>query len=203
MPYSGSAECDQCDYRIEVSTSWHGVEGIYHLSRALRIPLVGRYAWCNECGEIRLAERLPTVAEIRTELRASFWNVNAWGRELWSCTKADSQGSVVTRRRHRQVLRAMLAWRKSRKSPARCLSCGSCNHEITHFDSNDLKSVVHPTCGGTIRFHWDAIWTGILLGFPAFSAEGVRDGVYRFVNDELQYFHNDDVYQQVTDAFVR
>lgn len=200
MPQCGIAKCDHCDYVAELVEGWDGVEGLYRLPNSGSVPLLAQWIWCNRCSCICQAERLPKVEDIRRELRATVLNVSAWGRGVWCCTRIVTPSNTQSRWRHRRVLKAMLAWRRGRKSPPRCLGCGGSDYQpvVDDFENTSTGTVCHPACGGAIQLELGSIWTGICEGYNAYDPEGNRDGVYRYVDGELLHFASDSVFHRLT-----
>jgi len=192
-----SGTCDGCDYKVEWVDHWHHVEGLYRMADdAPPIPLLASWAWCYQCASIVGVERLLSVDEILVELRASRWNFDDWGKGMWKCTCSIVEREPVSRSFHRGVLKAMLAWRRSRKSSARCLRCGA-----TEFNLVGPKGTVsHPGCGGNVLLEIDAIWTGICLGYRAYDSEGNRDGWYGYDDGRLRYYESDELFERMIKA---
>lgn len=205
MPASHVVQCDRCSFNAELSELWHGVVGLYRIADLLPIPVMSRWIWCERCDGIAQAERLLDVADILTELWRTRWTFSIWGQGIWSCTRAISDPQTVGRKFHRRILKAMLAWRRSRESPARCLTCGSTTFQLLEDGIGESRAWMlrHPGCGGAIHCTGGSIWTGICLGYFAYDWEGNRDGVYRFSSDGLHHYASDEIYQRLTgDALV-
>lgn len=66
-----------------------------------------------------------------------------------------------------QALEAQLHWRTARKSPARCLDCGSTNLASVTLDDNGFP---HPNCGGT--FQRVSTWQGLQSVYQILDTEG-------------------------------
>jgi hypothetical protein len=74
-------------------------------------------AWCPSCGHFVLAERLPDVVELKESLAAVQAGEPEKVRQLAFLGRSpDEQVAELTRR---------IAWRRVRRSPPRCLYCGS------------------------------------------------------------------------------
>lgn len=71
----------------------------YRLSNGIEYPLKHDYAWCHQCESFVECEHLESIAEIEQKLAESLVN-----QEYWT---------------------AILDWRRRRKTPPRCLTCGS------------------------------------------------------------------------------
>ena len=204
MPLCGFAKCDGCEYAAELVEGWDAVEGLYRVANLPPIPVLAQWIWCNGCSRISQAERLPELEEIKRELRRTLFNFSDWGQGIWRCTRI-GRSDVVTRRYHRRVLKAMLAWRRLRRSPPRCLNCGHLDHVLIGVDFQDtgVGTIDHPLCGGKIHCELGSIWTGICEGYNAFDAEGHCDGIFRYVGSEMQYFGSDTVFERLTQQNYR
>jgi hypothetical protein len=122
-----------------------GAQYLYDVSTTLSIPW--RPCWCWQCNDVCLGEFLPTPNEIVEEAKA-------WRRR-------DQEFNYVTEFRpptgfrddeHEPYALAyfddLFAWRITRVSPPKCLSCGSENILVTKSRFSDMFE--HPDCGGMI-----------------------------------------------------
>lgn len=97
------------------------------------LPVDQQPAWCPACLCFVLAERLPEVAELERSLAAVLGGerkqqLDVLGRSV------EQEASELTRR---------IAWRRGRRSPPRCLHCGS--DDVTPLPiANDFS---HPATG--------------------------------------------------------
>lgn len=88
----------------------------YVLEGNITLPILAWPAWCGACRRFRVAERVPTIAELGEELR-----------ELEYFAKCPGH---IPPDRHVAIwklpeLRVRLPWRAGRVAPAKCLTCGS------------------------------------------------------------------------------
>lgn len=123
MPYTYNATCSGCGFSQQ--------EFLTHLSRwAYLFPdgqihrVLAKPAWCERCGQIVHAEDLPSVDEIEEKaVRLPFYK---WNLE-W-----------------------LVAWRSTRQSPGKCLSCGSDKIALARDVSRQELMIPHPKCGGQV-----------------------------------------------------
>ena len=111
--------CSGCDFRQVLNPL--GNTG-YWSDEKEYITLWLSLAWCQKCQEVTRAELLRSPEEIRVEHDAT------------------------RTRRTRRDLERYLGLLERRRSPPRCLRCGST--EIIYASSD--RSVVHPSCGGVL-----------------------------------------------------
>ncbi len=95
----------------------------YHLETGETIVGVNQPAWCLDCKAVRSAERLPNAAAIA----ATVHDLEVRGVD--DETKQDAtllgQDADSLFSEKLQRARAALRWRIARRSPPRCLECGS------------------------------------------------------------------------------
>ena len=118
-------------------------------------------AWCYRCEAYVLAERLPTLSEIQNEID----RLEAL-RPRWNELDAEFAkriNSISERYRHENQLKewlAILAWRTNRKSPAKCLSCGSITGFRVIAESEEFED---PLGRGKVRIGNDPYCAGVLV----------------------------------------
>lgn len=136
------------------------------------------YGWCARCEEFVEVERLYTEDEIQQwidglERRRSDWPTF----DAQTLERAEFLGkdltSVRTSLMEYEAWRSALAWRRKRKSPPRCLKCGSF-FAITVLPK--YKVVPHPRGKGDIILTGSGILGGPPYTPPAvyFDSEGLR-----------------------------
>lgn len=114
MPWATEFECDKCRRIFEVTTS---ELRYYVLPDGSRISCLNQPVWCHCCGLVTEGERIETLAALDVPKQ-----------------ECDAQDPSAGR----------IAWRKLRRSPPRCLRCGST--EIIA-----AQETAHPRCGGALR----------------------------------------------------
>lgn len=119
------ARCLGCDYRQRIIGC---TDYAYRLSEVPDVFLWAQIAWCDYCHEIVQAERMLTATESKT------WVADGTPKRL---------------RRDAERYREMLTFRRS---PARCLRCGTTDIHAASGDRNQ-QHVLHPECGKDIVLH--------------------------------------------------
>lgn len=97
----------------------------YRLPNGIEYPLKVAYAWCHQCEHFVECERLDSIEALELQIEKS---ESVRERDYWT---------------------AILEWRKQRKTPPRCLTCGSFfaihilpdSEAIEHPDGNCLVKV--------------------------------------------------------------
>lgn len=117
----------------------------YLLPTGVLLDVESRYAWCMDCRRMREAEKLPDPGELAAiiRLRPTISKQSRW----WPFGRADREKCERERALAREKAQQMLNLVLPRKSPPRCLGCGS--SQIVNPDKVNLT--LHPDCGGVIR----------------------------------------------------
>ncbi len=106
-----------------------------------------QYAWCHRCERFVEVERLPTVEEVDTRISELETNRHCWERldeeteDRFQSLGHEMRSELRMAEQHR-TWRAAKEWITTRKSPPRCLECGSFfaiaiipfNEEVPHPD---------------------------------------------------------------------
>jgi hypothetical protein len=158
--------CDRCGVVASVSTRMV----YYRLDDGAPFPCIDQPAWCFDCNAVRAAERLPEM----DRLAALVHDLEEFG--LDDKAKEDAQrarqdeGSLL--REKLQLWHAALRWRTARRSPPRCLECGSVSIKpLVPNPEDSLDSFEHPGCNG--RFRIENSWHGIQASCRVLNAEGL------------------------------
>ena len=134
--------CRGCDFRGVIS--YRGITLRYHLPSGDTVTGYRDRGWCHNCETNRDIERQMDVGEIEDKLqeleqrkpRGLFANIFGRGSQQ---RESDLEKA--------KNLQAALYLAKNRKSPPRCLNCGSDRTVPLEFGSNDLSlSFIH-YCG--------------------------------------------------------
>ncbi len=163
-----------------------GVGGVFYGDYAYRVldgtefPFFGvDVAWCCGCDDFVLAERLETIDSIQSEIEKlnsvrTKWAtldaemLNHWAENGISLPSDSFKNWHQTRY---DIRKATLAWRKSRKSPPKCLTCGSV------FGIRILplhEDIEHPLGRGIIRIQGRGVLGGRPPQVTFFDGEGKR-----------------------------
>lgn len=146
--------CTRCDFRQGDSHTWGSRE--YLLADGVRVSVPRRLGWCHSCGSIAAVEDLSGDAqreeceETERELAdLRFWKLRE--RKWLQQNLADLQDTL-------QLL-------KQRKSPARCLHCGSA----------DIGSIsIHPGCGGVLQAKLSDVRLALRRTVVLYTPEGME-----------------------------
>ena len=126
MGYFYDVHCKRCGYE-QAKYRGDGAFYAYLLDEGstLSVPYVP--AWCHHCRAVVHAEELPEVIALERQVRE------------WQASSLDDS----IRTWHLEWLASEIAWRSKRRSPAKCLVCGS-----TDIVRGSLGGgVLHPGCG--------------------------------------------------------
>ena len=94
-----------------------------------------KVCWCPVCEQLDMAEQIPSLVELEAEL-AKLLDPDEEQLRLIAFTQEPLEELI-------SEARARIEWRRHRKSPARCLRCGST--DLTHIpDQNEFP---HPKTG--------------------------------------------------------
>jgi hypothetical protein len=173
MPYRCD-KCDYQKFLSGPSFQFYGVPRYYRLPNGKEFYIKGQLGWCFSCSDIRMIEDLsvePVLKEIADnrekkdrkaeeiqKLKSEFellkerWVVKI--RRLFSIPEIPAQKSAELKRlendlnyfdRHQIELNEQIVFFQSRKTPIKCLGCGSENVKA-------LSETTHPGCGGRLFF---------------------------------------------------
>src|SRR5262249_41016888 len=124
----------------------------YALGPSEHAPLLARSAWCDACADLALVEWILPLDRLQQLVDAG--GAIRLMREEFEKLRFILRGEVekvfvgspggLTDERSARILRGLLRWRKQRRSPPRCLRCGST--AIRSFP-DDGAGLPHGSCG--------------------------------------------------------
>jgi hypothetical protein len=181
MPYLTDIRCPTNGQRLASFAMWWPT---YHylLDTGVEFPLDVAYAWCHQCEHFVECERLYSLEEIEDQLatrgssRDQWAQIDAEWAERYSRDVPPDIQTKLPKSLTQSALHAMwsaaLEWRKNRRSPPRCLECGSffAIHVLP-----ESGSVRHP--GGSCLVELSCTTHASVDGFPDhifYNAEGQR-----------------------------
>ena len=200
--------CTKCDFRQGDAGTWGTRE--YVLPDGIRIPVNSALGWCAQCNAITAVESLD-IGRREAELREAerelekqggqpvrrWWQIHRflvpmfWRRDLanWYFFA----GMV-------EDARAALQLITMRKSPPKCLACGS--DEITTpliSDTSEWTDVsqptrtgfIHPDCGGELSMVMDGLRIGLKPSVRRYTPEGIlieQEYVPGYTSPRSEYF---------------
>jgi hypothetical protein len=135
----------------------------------VEVTVIERPCWCWECDGVSLAEYIPDAGEVVAEAKA--WRQRDREREYrFSCGPLgwqddENESSALA------YYDSVLAWRRQRQSPGRCLFCGSVKVSLA---AERFGQFAHPGCGGMFECTF-SIFGGICqMTKEVFSVEGIK-----------------------------
>lgn len=167
MMFGGEYVCDRCK---RPETVRFCTESYYQLDDGREIRVSDEPVWCYQCKCVRSAERLDDP----DRLAVSLDRLNASGitDEMRDAAELFEQSPEEVYTERIAYDAARLAWRRARRSPPRCLECGSTNFvALVRGPQGRLDSFSHPSCGGT--FQRVSIFHAQLASHRIMNAEGV------------------------------
>lgn len=144
--------CDSCSFEVRLN-SYLDCYSVYELPDGGHVPIPKRAEWCYHCKTLCAVENLPGIAATRKEVREA---KHALSRLLDGLSLGREE--MISASKHFAGVRLEPAQRlhyvvSHRRSPPRCLSCGSFEHkELPLPDYPEGKrttiQIQHPGCGG-------------------------------------------------------
>lgn len=136
----------------------------YRMPDGYLLPIHQTICWCHSCADFRLCEELGSPAGCRARIQEIRWPNEGF---------AFGESPEIKRRVQEQLRR--IRWLKSRRSPAKCLTCG--NPDVVLI-SHKLDSFFHPVTGERVERSCDGVdsigtWEAIYTPEGDFIAEMV------------------------------
>jgi hypothetical protein len=137
----------------------------YRLADGSTLGIEQEVAWCEQCGSFGVVEILPSVEELRERLQ----ELQTPTQKHYFIYRTDDAIKGVI-----DELRVRLRWRESRKSPARCLACGSTDIHPVRFGEDrscvaNGKRLVETGQGFADTDDWIAEFSSEGIALPAKS----------------------------------
>lgn len=186
-------KCNRCDFSQCDAVAWGTKE--YLLPSGLRLQAPSQLGWCHDCKDLAAVEsisaedRLAEIQEREKDLaecpapRTPRW----WHLGRYFFYKATLAFEKLEKRHHfSRVVRLadardLLILQQQRKSPPRCMVCGSANvtapimlNRARWEDRSQPKTTgfQHPNCGGDILMIDDDLRIGLAPSVRRYTAEG-------------------------------
>lgn len=198
-------QCDNCDFHSSDLDTWGIWE--YLLPNGVRIQAEIRLGWCHDCKNIAPVEYLDvSAAQAEVKKRQEYLatlkadsslqeDVEDWQFYANRLADAEDYLSVIT----------------NRKSPPKCLSCGS-DHAVAPVVSSTSgvesdgvpvpTGFTHPGCGGQITMSYDGFRIALQPQAHRFTPEGLRiedQRVSGYSVPDYEYFDD----REVNNAKIR
>jgi hypothetical protein len=147
--------CDGCSFEVRLYSCLDSYS-LYELPDGGHVPIPIRAEWCFQCKTLRATENLPDIASTSQRVRrakralwrcaAGCFSLSSRRRQMLAEFKLSAQENLESAERFHRVV-------SNRKSPPRCLSCGSFDHkELPLSDFPRGKRITlpirHPGCDG-------------------------------------------------------
>jgi len=147
--YCYDYKCDRCNFEAGAT---YGAVGYYRFSDGGELHVLTTPAWCDQCETITIAEALPDIAFLCTELaRYERGDFSDSDREA-AATFSETIDAFVASRR--ETFANWISRFKHRTTPDRCIDCGfSVFRLLTSFTDDDAfpDAFAHPGCNGMMR----------------------------------------------------
>lgn len=194
--------CTSCDFRQGDVETWGSRVYVTPDNRTVQVPR--RLGWCEDCGGLASVETF-SEAEIRKEIRDIEEELQAMpsepSRQPWEVFKYlpfSGWETKVQRWHYKQdqlvgkldETTTLLAIIKQRKSPPRCLECGSSRvraplvQDKSFWDSPKpvATGFIHPGCGGELWADEDGMRISLRPSTRYYSGDG--EFIERLFNDD-------------------
>jgi hypothetical protein len=154
--------CDRCDYRQRLTER----PRVYRFASGQTDAIEQTPAWCDGCGRVECAERLPSLSEIEEQISAIEGGAD-WVQDWLAETERTAEEML------HQLQELKESW-TNRHMPPKCLECGSTSIEVFPKDgSGSLGTIAHRNCGGWLRAEW--VGHALIRELaPEYSPEGDR-----------------------------
>lgn len=160
-----SLQCNRCGY--SQSGGYVGARE-YALPGDKSLPILSLLGWCHDCGQLESIENtdpiqwLKEISTIQEQIASVNGQKKWWGirwlyvRYIFGDMIKDRVINETFSHWAKKLEQALLGFKvlSDRKSPARCLTCGSTRVVPAEYvtDPNALTEpkIIHPDCGGAI-----------------------------------------------------
>jgi ferredoxin-like protein FixX len=171
------AKCDKCNYRAEFFAPLRS----YEMADGSTVTIEHTFVWCAACRAVRCGEQLANIEELERELTAIEARAPSILEEFSVLVDRHTSLEQVLASRAAE-LRARIAWRRIRISPARCLECGSAGilalqHSETRSGNDKWTLAEHVGCGGVVTVLQELTLT-LDRRWIRYSPEGERRQAY-------------------------
>jgi hypothetical protein len=134
-------QCDRCSELVKLRV---GIHGYYCTPDAIPPMLHCQKAWCFGCSSLTQAEKLLSPDQL-IEYHRSISKINQDMSYRYGRSKKTIE---ILQQRYDGQLESGLRLHKFRRSPPRCLSCGSTHIQYYSIEESRTGKYMHPNCGG-------------------------------------------------------
>lgn len=138
--------CSGCDFETSLVPE---AEYAYVLEGGRHVDIPSEIMWCESCQTVRPCEKLPALSTLQNQLQSTDSPFN------------------------KSRLKALCDVLQQRRTPAKCLHCGSTNIKSLFVNR---QRILHPNClaGGRLEGHTSRKLVSLILHTELFSIEGER-----------------------------
>lgn len=179
MPLDYDFDIGDPPRHVNITTICH-----YRRLDELDVRLLDEPAWCFDCDDIVGVEHLEPLDKLRADVSEMKRRLRNRQRELKEARRVLDAGSeeearildgtkngVERAERDLAEAKAVVRWRRRRRSPPRCLRCGSIKLQFFPRGHDEFP---HPSGRGTIRRNGSGISKYLWLEVGIYDAEGIR-----------------------------
>jgi hypothetical protein len=147
--------CDRCSFEIRLK-SYLDCYCLYELPDGGHVPIPIRAEWCFQCKTLRPTENLPDIATTSQRVLEAKLTLSRFLEGCSSLSPGSPEMVYATKLYTQEILEPPERLHRvvsNRKSPPRCLSCGSFDHKelpLTGYPAGKRTTlkIQHPDCGG-------------------------------------------------------
>jgi hypothetical protein len=170
--------CDRCSFE-ERLYSFFPYYCLYELPDGGHVPIPIRTEWCYQCKNLCVAENLPDIASTSKEVQEAKGALLCCLERLSPNSAERIAGYKLWAPHRLEPAERMHFIVSNRKSPPRCLSCGSFDHKellLSGYPEGKRTTlqIQHPGCGGNfITDDRILIWADFVCPKRYYTPEGI------------------------------
>jgi hypothetical protein len=174
-----------CDIRVDGEDAEQFVVlpiCLYVLNERRLATLDCALVWCDSCQDFQAGESLDSTEWIESEL-ARYRRGEVPEGLTFIYGEGDERAEKIVR--EIASLERKLHWRRMRRSPPRCLNCGSIKNRPIH--ETDPDSLLHPITKRHLKLSWVFAFTSLDHSLFAYTAEGELLGEISRVSPDSEF----------------
>lgn len=177
MPFS-TIQCDICLKEWVTHVFWGAYS--YRLPDRRIVKVDRTLAWCDSCNNFVTMEQIPKpeeteerLAEASRQLEANKTPKKHLFLDLIKLQIPSNPKDIKLYKKTLAKAEALKDWRVIRKSPPKCLSCGSTNVREAHlWGSSEKEPIRHLNCGGAFLVEESKVRISKRLKHRFYDVEG-------------------------------